>query len=1023
MQANSPDCVVQYDLAGRICGMNPVLLGILGLDLAQVTGKLPSEVWPDGRYAEIEEAAIRALKTGKAAVTEIQETDADGQAQFKQIYVVPERNPAGQFIGTIAYGRDINELRDAENKLRHFIDNLPGMAYIFRLSPDGHGSFPFVSAGIEEFFGLTPEDVQHDMMPLHRLVHPDDRPIIEAAFAEAARTTSRYRVEVRVCRPGLPVRWVELLAIPEKHADGSILSHGIMLDITARKQLEANQQEHLRHFESMDRVNLAMHGTNDLEQMMHNVLDVVLSIFDCDRAFLAHPSEANEVELRAPIERAKPEFPGPGTLGLPIPLDDEWVVFLDVTRDAVGPVQFGLGTEHQLPRCLSEQYQVKSQMVMLLHPKLGQAWRFGLHRCAYTRRWSSAEENLFQNVGQRLQDGLTSLLMYRDLSASEKKFRSLAENLPDVIVRYNHKAEILYANHALKQYIGEVADVATGTSPREHHCDGSFEDYAKVLDRVLTSGKPGELEKTATFPNGQPWTALLRMVPEHDEHGEIVGALSIGRDITKRKRLETELQSHLSHLKNMDRINRAMLGTNDLQEIIHKVLEEVLAIFDCDRVFVISQCGPDAADWNVPMECTKPEYPGVLTLGLTVPMLPEVADVIDIVLKAQHPVAFGPKSRFPVPTSATKQFSVQSVLLMALHPKLGKPWLFGLHQCSHPRIWSQAEERLLQEIGLRLQDGLTSLLMYQDLSASEKKFRSLSENLPDNICRHDKQGRTVYVNPALERALGKTAAEMIGRTPRESYPKGEYEDYAQLIDNVIATGKAGEFEKVVATPDGDAMVYTIRVIPEHKEDGEIVGVIGIWRDITQHHREEEAIQLAYHDTLTDLPNRRLLLDRLKHIMSSSKRSRRYVSLLFVDLDNFKPLNDKYGHDVGDLLLIEAARRITLCVRDVDTVSRFGGDEFVVLLSDLDTENDEAIRQARVIAEKIRESLSLTYFLDIAKEEQPTISVEHHCTSSIGVVVVVNHDASAENVLKWADSAMYKAKEAGRDRVYFYDVRT
>jgi diguanylate cyclase (GGDEF)-like protein len=209
--------------------------------------------------------------------------------------------------------------------------------------------------------------------------------------------------------------------------------------------------------------------------------------------------------------------------------------------------------------------------------------------------------------------------------------------------------------------------------------------------------------------------------------------------------------------------------------------------------------------------------------------------------------------------------------------------------------------------------------------------------------------------------------------------------------------------------------------PEHNEDGEIGGAISIGRDITHQKREEETLQFAYHDTLTGLPNRRLLFDRLKHTMSASKRSRRYVSLMFIDLDNFKPLNDKCGHDIGDLLLIEAAQRITACVRDVDTVARFGGDEFVVLMSDLDKENTEAIAQARLVAEKIRASLCVPYFLEIQQAGKSTVSVEHHCTASIGVVVVINHEALAEDILKSADMAMYQAKESGRDRVCLYDV--
>ncbi|MDD4911101.1 MAG: PAS domain S-box protein [Sideroxydans sp.] len=1020
MLESSPDCVIRYDLKGRISYMTPGLLGFLGINAAEVLGKLPSEAWPDGRFAAIEKAANQALQTGDQTHAEFPAADANGVTYLKQVDVVPERNETGQLIGTIAYGRSITALHEAESNLRQFVDNLPGMAYVFRLSPDGHGSFPFISAGIEEFYGLKPADVQHDMMPIHLLAHPDDRGHIEAAIAETARTLAPLHVESRICRPGLPIRWLEMHSMPERDTDGGTLWRGIMLDITVRKQLEADQQEHLRHFQSMDRVNRAMQGANNLEQMMHDVLDVVLSIFDCDRAFLAHPREPDDEESIAPIERTRPEYPGASTLGLAIPLDEEMAALLRITRDSTGPVQFGLGAEHHLPHCLSEQYAVKSLMIMLLHSKLGKPWRFGLHRCAYTRAWTAADERLFQKIGEHLQDGLTSLLINRNLIASEQQFRSLAENLPDVVVRYNRKAEVLFANHALKRYVGEVAEVAGGTTPREHHADGSFEDYAKVLDNVLTHGKAGEIEKTSVFPNGQHWTALVRMVPEHDERGEIIGALAIGRDITERKQMETELKTHLTHLENMDRINRAMQGTNNLNEMMRNVLDVVLSIFNCDRVYLITPCDPNATEWSVPMERTKPEYPGALTLGLTVPMMQDVAEVMRITLSSDSPVKFGPAAEYPLPASAAKQFSIQSKMNMALHPKLGTAWLFGIHQCSHARVWTPAEVRLLHEIGLRLQDGLTNLLMYQDMSASEEKFRSLAENMPDNVVRYDRQARTIYVNPKLERTLGYVAAKMIGTTIRELHPNGEYEDYANLLDTVLARGQSGEIEKVALTPDGETSVHLIRVIPERNESGEIIGAIAIGRDITQLKKEEEVLQLAYHDTLTDLPNRRLLLDRLNHTMSASKRSRRYVALMFVDLDNFKPLNDKYGHDVGDLLLIEVAHRIANCVRDADTVSRFGGDEFVVLLSDLDTESANAIAQARIVAEKIRASLARPYRLEIQQEGKPSITVEYHCTSSIGTVVAVNHEVSAEDLLKRADQAMYQAKETGRDRVCFYD---
>lgn len=179
-------------------------------------------------------------------------------------------------------------------------------------------------------------------------------------------------------------------------------------------------------------------------------------------------------------------------------------------------------------------------------------------------------------------------------------------------------------------------------------------------------------------------------------------------------------------------------------------------------------------------------------------------------------------------------------------------------------------------------------------------------------------------------------------------------------------------------------------------------------------------ELAFYDALTSLPNRRLLDDRLMQAMLASKRSGCYSALLFLDLDNFKPLNDKYGHTVGDSLLIEAANRLKSCVREIDTVARFGGDEFVVLLSVLNTDNAESKSQALFISEKIHKSLSEPYLLNRSSERNPDSTIEYYCTASIGVVLFNNDEVSLSNILKHADSAMYAAKASGRNSVRFYE---
>ena len=205
------------------------------------------------------------------------------------------------------------------------------------------------------------------------------------------------------------------------------------------------------------------------------------------------------------------------------------------------------------------------------------------------------------------------------------------------------------------------------------------------------------------------------------------------------------------------------------------------------------------------------------------------------------------------------------------------------------------------------------------------------------------------------------------------------------------------------------------------EHGKITGYHGITREITKRKQmQDQILKQAFYDALTKLPNRRLLIDRLNETLLASKRSGCHGALMFIDLDNFKPLNDTHGHFVGDLLLIEAAKRLKSCVREMDTVARFGGDEFVVMLGELVADHAQSLADARVVAEKIRLRLSANYQLDVSREGETEKIVEHHCTASIGVVVFLDHEASPEAIMTCADTAMYQAKEAGRNTIRFYD---
>ncbi|MFZ4624403.1 MAG: PAS domain S-box protein [Rhodoferax sp.] len=312
------------------------------------------------------------------------------------------------------------------------------------------------------------------------------------------------------------------------------------------------------------------------------------------------------------------------------------------------------------------------------------------------------------------------------------------------------------------------------------------------------------------------------------------------------------------------------------------------------------------------------------------------------------------------------------------------------------------------------------------LQDSEKKFRLIAENTSDGITIFDQHGQIQYVSPSVIKQLGYPEQEELARTSIEVlsiiHPDDRSEVFARIEDAIKGKQENLTYSYRVKHQSGHYFWREDNANFIFDSNHEYGGAYVISRDITERKRMEEQVrQLAFFDPLTQLPNRRMLGDRLSQTMALSKRSGRYAAVMVLDLDNFKPLNDQHGHLVGDLLLVEVARRLLNCVRAVDTVARFGGDEFVVVLGELDQDKAESMAQTRVIAEKIRASLAVTYLLTCSKEGETDIVVEHHCSASIGVVLFVNHETSHTDILKWADAAMYQAKDAGRNAIRFYPV--
>jgi len=323
-------------------------------------------------------------------------------------------------------------------------------------------------------------------------------------------------------------------------------------------------------------------------------------------------------------------------------------------------------------------------------------------------------------------------------------------------------------------------------------------------------------------------------------------------------------------------------------------------------------------------------------------------------------------------------------------------------------------------------------LPIHDLSTlSQYKYEDLLHNLletiPDRVWLKDLNGIHLACNSAFAALVGAQPQDVIGTDDAHWFGEQAARDFRQTDLLTLQVGTTTTFEGPMPSPlRDDPTTYEVTKTPMRDADGRIIGVLGMGRNIQERKNAEallrttqaelqaslQSIQhLALHDPLTGLPNRRMLTDRMETALAASQRNNRHGAVLFLDLDKFKYLNDNHGHDVGDLLLQEVARRLLQCVRAVDTVARLGGDEFVVLVQELSADAHDARLHAARLGHKVLASLNEPYILQGA---------EHTITPSIGVTLFLGQAVAASELLRRADMAMFEAKAEGRNTLCFHD---
>ena len=446
------------------------------------------------------------------------------------------------------------------------------------------------------------------------------------------------------------------------------------------------------------------------------------------------------------------------------------------------------------------------------------------------------------------------------LRENETLVRQLTDNIEEVfwIVSADWR-QVLYISPAYEQIWGRTCR-SLYDRPKSWFEAVVEDDRPAVTDYMAqkTRGDLGEIvfpEYRVRRPDGSIRWISARGFSVRDEGGGVLRVVGISQDITLRKQVEAQQRDYLSFLENLERLD-GVIRSLDPDRVMKEALTALLDIFGADRVWLLHPCDPEAAAWQVPLECTRPEYPGAFARNATLPNHPEIAAAMKAILETGSPLAFGPDTQRPLPQETHEKYATRSLLAMALYPKSGPPWLLGMHQCSHGRVWTKEEKRLFQEAGRRIADALSNTLLLDHLRESEAQFRQLyekskrNENLyrgllnssADAIVQYDMDGQVVFVSPAFTRLFGWAPEEVIG-SRLDFVPDSEKEASTKIVRELVENGTPCiGFQSLRRTKDGRVLTVSISGSRYHDHQGRPAGMLSIIRDITETKRLESQFQ-------------------------------------------------------------------------------------------------------------------------------------------------------------------------------------
>ena len=423
----------------------------------------------------------------------------------------------------------------------------------------------------------------------------------------------------------------------------------------------------------------------------------------------------------------------------------------------------------------------------------------------------------------------------RALKESEELHRITIENILDPVFITDSEGKFTFIcpniPHILGYSVEEIRALGNISA-----CVGEGRSLFDLED-LNRRGEISNIEAVIGNKNGTKRDYLVTVKRVSIKGGTI---LYVCRDITERKQAEEEHQAHVRFLENLERVDLAIKQEINVEKMLWNIVETVFSIFDCDRAWLFYPGDPEAPSFRVPVEISRPEYPGANVQDLDVPMTPDLAENLREVLESDDPVTYTAGTERPINQVTAEQFGVQSQMTVPLYPKLGKPWVFGMHQCSYPRLWSNEEKKLFKEISRRIADGLSSVLFLRELQENEERFRATFEQAAVGIAHVAPDGRWLRVNQKLCEIVGYSRQELLQKTFQDiTYPEdldADLENVRQVLAGEIPTYS---MEKRYMRKDGSLAWINLTVSMVRNASGDPTYFISVIEDIGQRKKAEE----------------------------------------------------------------------------------------------------------------------------------------------------------------------------------------